>query len=300
MRSYRRRTVGRRRGLYRRPIRHTYGRYSYRRVYRRRPYYGRVRARALRTAGNHVKYTVRNNVNLFLVWPGPKPPSQDPNLPITSTNFRLSVKAIAHANRQFDRNLRDYAWVKFNYIAVKVTDVCHVGHDIVSQWGASPNQQYVASGVNGFLGSVPVNVNWDVEQDFAFLAGHEGVVDPEGFAQHPGTKTIRPYDKRKPSFVWRFPQTFRNFYSTDAVKNSPNLDQDLDTFIQGLSGNTSIRTPTKFWLSVPNFWTTLLPYTDGAPGTAVKTYVRLMVYMGVTFRGRRLMDDGTCTPTSCA
>ncbi len=92
------------------------------------------------------------------------------------------------------RNIRDYAWVKFNYVAVKITDVCHLGVQIPATYGTPP--QFVAPGVTALMGSIPVNVNWDVEQDFDFVTGKEGVVTPESFAQHPGTKHFKPGQRR--------------------------------------------------------------------------------------------------------
>ncbi|GFU64948.1 hypothetical protein TNCV_3977451 [Trichonephila clavipes] len=43
------------------------------------------------------------------------------------------------------RTSYDYGWT------FKVTDVCHIGHDIVEQMGSGGSPQYIAPGVNAFL-----------------------------------------------------------------------------------------------------------------------------------------------------
>ncbi|GFS63652.1 hypothetical protein TNCV_1962061 [Trichonephila clavipes] len=166
--------------------RYRYRKHSYRR--------GPVRRRAMTMAGNCVKFTTKNNVNTFIMWPQDTLADKVPQ--ISWTVIPLSIDGLVHSNRQFLRNLTDYVHIKFNYIAFKVTDVCHIGHDIVEQMGSGGSPQYIAPGVNAFLGTVPLNVNWDVEQDFSNIHGQKGNVDLEGFAQHPSTKTIRPGDKK--------------------------------------------------------------------------------------------------------
>ncbi|GFU64947.1 hypothetical protein TNCV_3977441 [Trichonephila clavipes] len=122
--------------------------------------------------------------------------------------------------------------------------------------GSGGSPQYIAPGVNAFLGTVPLNVNWDVEQDFSNIHGQKGNVDPEGFAQHPSTKTIRPGDKKKPSFVWRFPRSFRQFYETNQVTTAISQTSITD-FMQGLSGLKNLRAPSEIIYSIPKFMTRL-------------------------------------------
>ncbi|GFS63651.1 putative capsid protein [Trichonephila clavipes] len=247
-------------------------------------------------AGNCVKFTTKNNVNTFIMWPQDTLADKVPQ--ISWTVIPLSIDGLVHSNRQFLRNLTDYVHIKFNYIAFKVTDVCQIGHDIVEQMGSGGSPQYIAPGVNAFLGTVPLNVNWDVEQDFSNIHGQKGNVDPEGFAQHPSTKTIRPGDKKKPSFVWRFPRSFRQFYETNQVTTAISQTSITD-FMQGLSGLKNLRAPSEIIYSIPKFYDKTMPWVSN-PGTAIKTYVRCDVYMGCTFRGRRFMDDGTCRIGNCS
>ncbi|GIY60227.1 putative capsid protein [Caerostris darwini] len=260
--------------------------YSYRR--------GPIRRRVLQQAGNVVKYTCKNNVNTLCVYPVANTHLSVP--PITWTKVPLSINGLAHANRQFFRNMQDYAYVKFNYIAVKITDACHIGVQVPGQYGTLP--EYITAGVTSLLGSIPVNINWDVEQDFSNILTAEGGVDPEGFAQHPGTKTMRPGQRKPLSFVWKFPSNYRHFLSTDKVKNASGLDSDISTFMQNTMGVYYVRAPANMFYSIPNWWSTLLPSVDN-PGAALRTYIRAYYYLGVTFRGRRLMDGGTCSMKEC-
>lgn len=294
LRRIRRTTVKRTRRFARKP-RYTRRRYTgYRRF---KPFrYGRKQS-ALRRAGNYVKYTARNNVNGIMIWPIADTPAKAGS-PVTSTQYVLAIRNILSGNRQFDRNLRDYAWIKFNYVAVKVTDLCHIPYDqILVRTDVQPNV-ILSVGVNALCGTVPINVNWDVEQDFEFTSGKEGVVDPEGFAQHPGTKQFRPGQKHPVSFVWKFPKPWRQFIKTDTVKNDMAVDSFIADSMASWTGIKNIRAPRRFWISIPQFWGNLFP-SNTDTGVAIRTYTRLMVYLGVTFRGRRLMDDGTCGPTSC-
>lgn len=192
-------------------------------------------------------------------------------------------------------------YIRFNYIAFKVTDVAHIPYSTPYIYGTDPNQHVLSIGVNDVCGKIPVNVNWDLEQDFTFTKGHEGVVDPEGFAQHPGTKQMRPTDKKPISFVYRVPKPWKQFISTDIVKNSTKIDLKFADFMADVTGIKNIRAPGSVWFSVPEFWGKLLPTfgTQGNETADVRTYIRGNAYLGVTFRGRRLMDDGTCTVTTC-
>lgn len=249
----------------------------------------------MRRAGNIVRFTVKNNVNTLCKWPT----DDSSGVPITSTRVPITLNGLIHSNRQFDRNIRDYAYIRFNYIAFKVTDVAHIGVSTLATVPGSDPPAYLTPGVQAFLGSIPVNVNWDVEQDFSFTKGTEGVVDPEGFAAHPGTKQIRPGQKRPISFVWHFPSSFRVWLKTDNVKNASSLSSPISTFMQNVAGLFSLRAPGNVWYSVPKFWGDMLPAVTGT-GAAVRTYIRSNYYLGVSFRGRRLMDDGTCSIGTCS
>lgn len=292
LRRYRRaRRVVRRRRL---PMRRSF---RYRRFHNFRRFGARRgRKLALRRSGNNVRYTAKNNLNVFMTWPVAPDTSK---VRVTNTPVVLTLARIVYSNRQWARNIQDYQWIKFNYVAVKVTDVCHVGHDYPATYGEP--KQYISTGVSSIAGKIPVNCNWDLEQDFTFEAGHEGSIDPEAFAQHPGTKQIRPDSKRPVTFLWRIPTAWRQFISTDIVKNSPEIDTSLGAFFQDVMSVKNIRAPITFFLSIPNFWSSLLPSVPD-PGAAIKTYVRLNVYLGCTFRGRRLMNRGqdftidTCLP----
>lgn len=167
LRRYRRAGYRRRRLAVRKPVR------RYRRaMYRRRRFRRRLPLRrlALRRAGNLVRFTAKNNVNVFLVWPADSSATiPDSYLPVTSTSVGIGVQGILGGNRQFKRNLLDYRFIKFNYIAVKVTDVCHMGFTVPSQLG--PTGSYISLGTTAIDGKIPVNVNWDVDQDFTFTKG---------------------------------------------------------------------------------------------------------------------------------
>lgn len=270
-----------------------------RRVFRRRP----IRQRAMRKAGNLVRYTAKNNVNLLFYWPSsddaPALPGKISPVSPTST-IGLSVAKILFGNRQFDRNIRDYQYIKFNYIAVKVTDLAHIPYQTLQQVQIG-DQQFVAPlGVSDICGRIPINLNWDLEQDFTFEKGKEGVVDADGFAQHPGTKQLRPTDRKPVSFVYRVPKPWKQFVHTDNVKNSTQIDGKFADFMADVTGIKNIRAPYLFFLSIPNFWSTFFPNDSTTKTVNVKTYCRVNVYLGVTFRGRRLMDDGTCTAGSCS
>lgn len=269
-----------------------------RRVFRRRP----IRQRAMRRAGNLVRYTAKNNVNLIMYWPtgdeAPEPPGITPVSP--GTTIGLSVAKILSGNRQFDRNIRDYQYIKFNYMAVKVTDVAHVAYQVPYQLNVGDTQYLVPLGVTDICGKIPLNVNWDLEQDFTFVKGREGVVDAEGFAQHPGTKQVRPTDRKAVSFVYKVPKPWRQFVHTDNVKNSGSIDGKFSDFMADVTGIKNIRAPYLFFISIPNWWTTLFPNEVSSKQTTIRSYCRLNVYIGVTFRGRRLMDDGTCSVGTCS
>lgn len=257
---------------------------------RRRP----TRRTALQNKDNTRKYLTKNAVHIIMRWPIKS--NQEPTPPITDTEVKLTIENIVHGNRQFDRNMRDYAWIKFNYIAFKVTDVAHIGYQTVQSIGTPPT--LLPLGITGFMGTVPIAINWDVEQDFSFLKGHEGVVDQEGFQQAPGTILFKPGQKKHPSKVWHFPSSFRQFFSTDIVKNNTDLAGYIEDFIENMTGVKGMRCPKNIFINMPSWYSTLFP--SDANNAAIKTMVRLDVYMSCTFRGRRTMDDGTCTMTSCA
>lgn len=254
-------------------------RVAYRR--RRQP----VRARALRQMGDTVRLTAKNNVNLLAIWPvSPVVPGQ---IPVNWTVLPLNIKGLYNANRQFQRNIEDYRWIKLNYIAFKVTDICHIPHDIPAQYGEPT--QFISLGVNALCGKIPVNVNWNVDQDFHLNNGSEDQVDEEGFAQHPATKTISPNNRRPVSFVWRFPQPWRQFVSTDTFKNSSHIQGKITDFMADLTGTTNLRAPDTVITSLPPFWSTFLPSVSN-PGVSIKTYIRINTYLGATFKGRRFMN----------
>ncbi|GFT84778.1 hypothetical protein TNCV_2767721 [Trichonephila clavipes] len=83
----------------------------------------------------------------------PQEPLPEGTPTVLWTLVPITINGIIHANRQFFRNLQDYAYVKFNYIAFKVTDVCHIEHDNVAEYDTGANPQYVSIGINGFLGT---------------------------------------------------------------------------------------------------------------------------------------------------
>lgn len=103
---------------------------------------------------------------------------------------------------------------------------------------------------------------------------------------------MRSTDKKPVSFVWRFPDVWRTFIATDTVRKSPRFNGPVGEFMADCTNYKNIRAPSKLWMSVPNFWGHLLPYQSSPDNTStVRTYVRLNIYIGATFRGRRIMDD---------
>lgn len=263
------------------------------RYYRRGRRYYNAQQVALQKSDNLRRFTAKNNFNFLLVW----------NLPTVSANnytaTDLFINSIISGNRQFDRNMRDYVWMKFNYIAVKTTAVAHISHDVPVNIGTTADPNYQPFGVNDICGDIEVDVNWDLEQDFKWASG-EGSINNEGFAQYPGTKHIKPGQKKPVTFLYRVPTVWRQFISTDIVKNKIVNSDTIGSLMEKVIGIYNLRHPKKIYWAIPEFWgnTGFLP--ANLANVAVKTYVRGYVYLGVTFRGRRIMDDGSCTITSCS
>lgn len=237
-------------------------------------------------------------------WPrkgAPQPPA-DVIAKITLANGKLTFCGLLADNRQFWRNIRDYAYLKINYVAWKVLNVSHVTHTVPAKYGTDPNSNYIAMGVNSITDSYPVYFNWDVEQDFINITGKEGVVDSEGFNQHPTTKSMKPCDKKPISFVYKVPHQQRIWLSTDTFKNSSSIDNsNFGDAMESLTGVRNARAPRNFWVNsdVSNFWNQFLPSSQDYLGIAIKTVIDWKFYLGVSFRGRRLMDDNSETSKSC-
>lgn len=246
-------------------------------IYRRRAFVRR-QYRKNRTTQNNVRFTSINFFSERLVWPwNDKIPSANPPA-ITNTTFTFTMANLLNKNYQFLRNLIDYQYVKINYIAFKCTNLSHFGI----------NRNDGNGGVTTIQGDFPIYVCWDLEQRL------EDIADSKDFgqllSQYPYSKRWSPKTRMGPTFLYRVPHPWKQYFRTDEFK----LIQYTKTFSQfmsSLSGSTNIRAPSKMYFGVKDWFGDALPGSS-TQATSILTNIEGKVYLGCTFRGRRLMSAG--------
>lgn len=277
---------------YKRRATRNYRRLPYRKVqyqrarplYRRRRAFRRFQYKRNRTTQNNVKFTSINFFSERLVWPyaGQYPA---PITPVTHAHFEFTMAALIKQNYQFLRNLIDYHYVKINYIAFKCLNMTHIGYE--KDYRQSETERY-SIGVTAFQGDIPCYVCWDLEQDLEKLESNQNFA--ELISQYQFSKRWNSKSKTGPTFLYRTPIPYRQFFKTDNFK-STDFKLVFPEFMAKLSGVQNIRAPSKMHFAIKDFWNSALPgQTDR--GTYILTNLEGKVYLGCTFRGRRLMDTG--------
>lgn len=277
-----RRYVRRPRRVFRKRRGTTYRRPAYRRRYAtRRP----VRRRALARVQNFVKFTAKVYRPYALRWEVDTPESGSIGSAI-KWKVPLVPALFMSQNAQFLRNLNDYHWVKFNYIAVKIHELSYVGF----QTPASNEQVTIPLGVTSHQADkYPMYFCWDIEEAIGFGSGTAEVnIGPEALSQYQGTKKFTPTSKRPVTFVYRFPQPWRQFFGTYNVRALSNT-KVWHAYMQDLSGVSNLRCPSVLLGTHANWWGNSLPNNDVSANLV--TQIGVTYYLGVTFRGRKIMDS---------
>nr|QTE03360.1 MAG: capsid protein [Ficedula mugimaki CRESS-DNA-virus sp.] len=278
-----------RRAVGRRPVRR-FNRFRYRSkfAYRRRPY--RVR-RAFRRRKfisrrlqNDVKFSCKSYEQAILAWVPPGGAKCTNSRCWNEFERDLTAALFFEKNVQFLNNLREYQWVKFNYIAVKIKELNYYAwtDTVVDGTGKITN----ISGLTALnFDNMPLYCMWDLEQDMSFGTGHHIQVDAESLSQYQFTKKLYPKNRRGVTFLWRFPKPWRQFLSSYEVRTTSG-NVPWHTLMQNLTGIKNYRAPARLLCAHVNpFVETIIP-TDPAYGVKGRTQLAYNFYLGVSFKGR--------------
>lgn len=276
-----RRAFGRR--YRRRPYRSGY---RSRRNYRRRPYRVRRAFRRRRFISrrlqNDVKFSCKSYEQSVLTW---TLPSQKCSNDRCWNQFERNLTAglFFEKNAQFIKNLSEYQWVKFNYIAVKIKELNYYGYVDTYSDGTAPR------GVSGITAlnfdNMPLYCMWDLEQDMSFGTGHHIQVDAEALSQYQFSKKMYPKNHRGVTFMWRFPKPWRQYLSAYEVRHQSS-NVPWHTLMTLLTGIKNYRAPTRLLCAHVTPFVDLIVPTDPAYGVKGRTQVAYYFYLGVSFKGR--------------
>lgn len=274
-RSYKKRVARKRRPVAkRRPY------YARKRVARRRRNYRQI---ALRSVDNTRKFHAKVYEQFVLPW---HLPANEPSPGIGSwTRFQrdLLMGLFFEKNPQMSRNLIEYQWCKFNYIAVKIRELNYYGFLTTIRQAENID----ISGMTSVdFNHLPMYFAWDIDQDMSFneADGAYVTVDPESLTQYPGTKKMFPGKKRPITFLWRVPMVWRQYFNTVLIRNTPGVNT-IGRFLQDVSNVSSVRFPRKLMATHQNiFFDADLP--QGGGGIKGKTVFAVTYHLGVTFKGR--------------
>lgn len=196
-------------------------------------------------------------------------------------------------NQVFCDNLDRYQYIKFNYLAIHIKELNWIGYSRTN----TDTEGLKTSGVTALnFNNLPVYCYWDTEADMQFT-GANAVTDQQ-FAQYPGTKKLYP-GRKAVKFVWRFPQPWRQYFSTYYFRNKdvvPTLATNIGDVMGQLTGTTHLRYPKYILMSHPNFWGSAFPVNPATNTAEFAAQYAIEWHMGVTFKGRRLMG---ATSTAC-
>lgn len=272
----------------------------FRRRFRRKRKFGRRfrrrrrvnnRRRALARVQNLARFTSKCYQFLRLKWYADPNKKAAPGVDNAERfTFPIHIGQFTTENQQFKSNLGEYHFIKFNYFAIKFCEVSYFGFQMPEKY----DNQFVGLGLTAAqTQNYPMYVVWDIEDDLGFGTG-DGNVDINGLSQYFLTKTIRPSSKKGVSFVYKVPMVWRQFFSTYQL---PTYGQDIGSFFYALSGIKNVRYPKKIYGGHVDWWTDSLPHADTAGTTLGNacgyTGLGIKFYLGVTFRGRKIMGGAT-------
>lgn len=235
-----------------------------------------------------MRFTSKSYEQSVLQWNLPNNVGPPGTLNYQMFQRELPVALFWEKNQQFLRQLFEYQWIKFNYIAVKVTELSYFGFTNFNTDGTGVREPSIGITMANF-DRLPMYFCWDLEEDMSFTPDRTAQVDPESLSQYPFTKKM--YPGRTITFLYRFPKPWRQFIGTYYVRNATDTSTDYwSTFMEKLTGVKNLRGPKRLLgthmnmfldaSALPNF-----PAT-GVPG---KTVIALNFYMGCTFKGRSIM-----------
>nr|QJI53715.1 MAG: capsid protein [Cressdnaviricota sp.] len=275
-----RRTVRRKRPV---ATRRTY--YARKRVNRRRRNY---RFRAAKSMDNTRKFHSKVYEQYVLPWhlPSLQPSPGTGNWQKFQRDILVGIFSVQ--NPQFYRNMFEYQWVKFNYIAIKVKELNYYGFLTTIKQEENVDISGMTS-VN--LDHLPMYFAWDLDQDMSFNKddGTQLIMDPASLAQYPLAKKMYPGNRRGLTFLWKVPRVWRQFWPTSAARELPGVDS-FGRFLTLLSGVNINRYPRRFMGSHQNiFFDSDLP--QGGGGIKGKTVVAFTYHLGCTFSGRNVMGE---------
>ncbi|AXF50877.1 putative capsid protein [Panicum ecklonii-associated virus] len=207
----------------------------------------------------------------------------------------LYANAFFNGNQQFYKNLDEYHFIKFNYIAVHVKELNWIGYTktdrVVPPEGGDPYP--AVSGVTAMqMQNHPVYIMWDIEEDFAFDTNDKVQITSQQLAQYQGAKTLRTTSKKPVKFIWRFPVPWRQFYSCYNFKQITHSNR-WGTVMEELSGIKNLRAPKNLLMCHPNWWGSSLPVNAALDAADFYGQYAIVYHLGVTFRGRSLMGSAT-------
>lgn len=233
---------------------------------------------------NRVKVTCKDYTNYRFQWPTDVDPATTNRNNVKFTSDFDMGNFLTRRAEQFYKNLQEYQWVKFNYLAIKVKELNYMGFQYLS------TDPPGAVGVTAWQANrFPMYFAWDVDQEMTFGDPKEYRVDPMSLTMYPGTKSITPASKRPISFLWKVPRPWRQFYSCNKVLdilNGTNVPK-VQPFFEALTGILNLRCPSKLLGTHVNWWgSDTLPNTNNY--VPAVTQIALMWYAGVTFYGRRV------------
>lgn len=267
--------------------RHLPIRRSIRRVpVRRRRFKRFSRRRALARVQNNVRFTCKRYQTYGCQWPINDAESVPSNINTEKWTETLTPNLFFLDNYQFLRNLIDYQWVKFNYIAVKISELSYVGFQTPKSYGTSP-AVIVPTGITSHQAQkYPMYFCWDLEEDMSFGDTSQTKLDARSLAQYQYTKRLTPVSRKPITFMHRFPMPWRQFYQCYRVRNTDYTKNWVD-FMLAVSNIQDLRMPKYLLGTHPNWWGTGLP--DDSHFANIATQFAITYYVGVTFRGRRIM-----------
>lgn len=239
---------------------------------------------------NNVKYTAKCYHLQRLRWYNntTTPPGSDN---AGAFNYGFKMSDFLSSNLQFIKNMDEYHYVKFNYFAIKLTELSYLGYTGPVKYDGN----FVAEGVNALqFNDFPFYLCWDLEEDLKF-GGVEGDVDISIISQYPFTKKKTPKSKSI-SFVWHVPAPWKQYLSTYNVKNVK-FDTTIENFFEGVTNYKNIRCPSKLVGGHYPFWDDDISGKTSPTAADPNTYVwgqticGFQFYCNVTFRGRKVMGN---------
>lgn len=268
-------------------------RYGNRRPFRvRRAFYRRRKIG--RRLQNDVKFSSISYEQSILRWIRPPDICEDKRC-WYKWERRLPCGLFIEKNQQFFNNCFEYQWIKFNYIAVKITELNYYGYTDMQQDSQGKITQI--SGISALnFENMPFYVMWDLEQDMSWDTTNHIQVDPESFSQYALTKKMYP-KKRGVTFLWRFPKPWRQFVSTYQWRG---VDKSLTwgDAMEVLTGIKNYRAPRKMLGCHMNPFVDLIIPSDAAYGIKGRTQLAYKFYLGCSFRGRAVAGVQTVVPSA--